>query len=121
MALSATIDSRLAYKIIKQSVTTNTSNNHVTGTTSGSLYSIYISNQANSAVFVKIVDATSATVGTTSPTFFFRVAQSDSLTVHIPGGLAYTSGLSFWAVTNPDDPNSTAPAGGSVAVILTAT
>tara|TARA_R100001126_G_scaffold78201_1_gene46787 strand:- start:3107 stop:3484 length:378 start_codon:yes stop_codon:yes gene_type:complete len=110
MALSsAQFDSTvLTYKIIKQTITNATANVDVTSE-SGRLYEISLVNSSSSnAYFKATLSDDVVTPGTTIPELMIRVDSGESKRWHIPDGLAFTK-LSFWAVTNPTDNNTTSP------------
>lgn len=91
--------------------------NNVTGGT-GVIHMVQINNEANStASYLKIRDNASATPGTETangvgtPHFTFKAPKYTKITYVIPGGAAFTAGLSMWCVTgtavgNESDPTS---------------
>lgn len=81
------------------------STNNVTGAT-GIIYMVQINNEANSTPsYLKIRDNASATPATTTangagtPHFSFKAPAYKKITYAIPGGAAFTAGLSMWCVT----------------------
>jgi hypothetical protein len=83
----------------------NGSTNNVTGA-AGIIYMVQINNEANStSSYLKIRDNASATPGTTTangvgtPHFTFKAPAYKKITYAIPGGAAFTAGLSMWCVT----------------------
>ena len=87
-------------------------------TGSGTLFMVDIDNTNNSAkTYVKLYDATAPTVGTTNPDWIFMVPGSVRRTYAIPSGLAFSTGLSYAAVTTAGAPGTTSPTS-SVAVRL---
>ena len=78
---------------------------NVTGA-SGSIFMVQINNEANSTPsYLKIRDNTTATPATTTangagtPHFSFKAPAYKKITYAIPGGAAFTAGLSMWCVT----------------------
>ena len=78
---------------------------NVTGGT-GSIFMVQINNEANStASYLKIRDNAAATPATTTangagtPHFSFKAPAYKKITYAIPGGAAFTAGLSMWCVT----------------------
>tara|TARA_R100000995_G_C3395191_1_gene82329 strand:- start:92 stop:484 length:393 start_codon:yes stop_codon:yes gene_type:complete len=72
----------------------------------GSIFMIQINNEANSTpVYLKIRDNATATPSTTTangvgtPHFTFRAPAYKKITYSIPGGAAFSAGLSMWCVT----------------------
>ena len=93
----------------------NSANANITGA-SGTLHVIQINNTANSAaMYFKMVDGTSATVGTTAPEFIFRVSASSTLTCVFPGGIVFTSGFTAYCVQQAGTAGTSSP-GSSVIV-----
>ncbi len=79
--------------------------NALTG--SGTIYMIEIDNEANSsAVYLKIVDGTTATPSTSTangagtPDFSFRAPAFEKMCYAFPAGLALSTGLSYWVATS---------------------
>tara|TARA_R110000744_G_scaffold1675_4_gene5944 strand:+ start:729 stop:1118 length:390 start_codon:yes stop_codon:yes gene_type:complete len=79
--------------------------NNVTGA-AGIIYMVQINNEANSTPsYLKIRDNASATPATTTangagtPHFSFKAPAYKKITYAIPGGAAFTAGLSMWCVT----------------------
>jgi len=101
--------------ISKITAANGTANANITGA-SGTLHVIQINNNANSsAMYFKMVDGTSAPVGTTEPHFIFRVSASSTLTCVFPGGIAFTSGFTAYCVDGPGTAGTASP-GSSVTV-----
>tara|TARA_R110002020_G_scaffold440063_2_gene650664 strand:+ start:637 stop:1026 length:390 start_codon:yes stop_codon:yes gene_type:complete len=78
---------------------------NVTGA-AGSIFMVQINNEANSTPsYLKIRDNTAATPATTTangagtPHFSFKAPAYKKITYAIPGGAAFTAGLSMWCVT----------------------
>jgi len=79
---------------------------NVTGATSGSIFMVEINNEANSAaVYLKIRDASSATVGTTTangagtPHLMFYAPAYTKISYLNIDGHAFTAGVSMWCTT----------------------
>jgi hypothetical protein len=93
----------------------NGSTNNVTGA-AGIIYMVEIDNEANStASYLKIRDNASATLATTTangagtPHFMFKAPAYSKICYVIPGGAAFTAGLSMWCVTGTAVGNQTDP------------
>lgn len=89
---------------------------NATGATSGRIYMVDIDNTLNSAaVYLKIIDAASATVSTTTangagtPHLMLYVPKGKSITYAIPDGHAYSAGVSYWCVTSSAVGNESGP------------
>ena len=107
------------YKITTETATNATAVTNVTGT-SGTLYSVDVTGIAASAVYVKFYDATTATVGTSIPVLTIYVPASAVALLQIPGGFAFTNGISFGCVTNNGGVTGTGNPAADIAVrILT--
>jgi hypothetical protein len=92
-----------------------TSENNVTGNSSGTVYSIDIDNTANAstAAYVRIRDASSATPSHSAngvPTWLFVAPGGAKASYAFPDGQAYSAGLSMWCTTNNAKQNTSAPA-----------
>ena len=104
-AVVTTVLNDLAPKLIVDESLGASSQDNITGTT-GSVYMVQIDATAGSpttsepACYVKIVDATSATVGTTSADMILYAPIGKITSYVINGGWAYSTGLSIWAVTS---------------------
>jgi len=82
----------------------------------GNIYMVQINNEANSTPsYLKIRDNASATPATTTangagtPHFSFKAPAYTKITYAIPGGAAFTAGLSMWCVTGTEVGNETDP------------
>jgi len=64
------------------------------------LYMVRIDNSSNSAetVYLKLYDATSATVGTTRPAGIFSCPASTSRQYSVPDGITFSSGITYAVV-----------------------
>ena len=79
---------------------------------SGTLYSMAFHCGADGAVgtdgsidekaYIKMADATGATVGTTNPDIQFPIKEGQRLSVHIVNGLSVTNGLCCWTTTGTE-------------------
>lgn len=61
-----------------------------------------ITSGADEYAYIKMSDATGATVGTTNPDIQFPIKEGQRLSVHIVNGLSVTSGLSCWITTGTE-------------------
>lgn len=76
----------------------------------GTLVLVDIDNTNNGAItYVKMWDATSITVGTTSPDWIFMVPPSIRRVFSIPKGLTFGTGLGYAAVTTGGTAGTTNP------------
>lgn len=85
---------------------------NVTTGASSSIFLIDVDNTLNtSAVYFKAVNATSATVGTTTPVILFKVPASTRLSMSVSSTATVTlgTGVSFWVST--DAGTGAAPSG----------
>lgn len=64
---------------------------------------------ASAASYLKIYDATSATVGTTEPDVVIRVPGGATLKLAIPQGLSFATGITFACVTAGGTGGTTSP------------
>ena len=121
MALSTFIlDSRASKRLVKQTAAGTTADSDVVGK-APSIFGIVIKNtQGGSAeAYIKLYNAKSATSATT-PTMNLKVNAGQTLGVHFPDGLAFSSGLTLRAAQQQDETgSSTAPATNIEVVILT--
>ena len=90
------------------------SENIVTGNTSGTIFLIEIDNTANATThaYVKIRDASSATPADAAagiPTWQFAAPPATKFTYTFPDGQEYSAGLSMWCTTSPAHQNVSAP------------
>lgn len=61
-------------------------------------YQLYINNLTNAdPCFIQLVNATSATSGTTDSTFRFYCPGDSTISYVIPTGLAFATGICIWA------------------------
>ena len=83
------------------------------------LYLLSVNNSANSGtrVHLKMYDATSATIGTTAPDMIIGVPGGATVTMSVPEGLSFATGLSYATVTEAGTAGTTSPTG-NVSVVL---
>ena len=121
MVLSAFIlDSRASKRLVKQTAAGTTADSDVVGK-APSIFGIVIKNtQGGSAeAYIKLYNAKSATSATT-PTMNLKVNAGQTLGIHFPDGLDFSSGLTLRAAREQDETgSSTAPATNIEVVILT--
>lgn len=123
MALTTTAFSvPLKYRItINTDTDTGVSNvgyPNVTGTT-GTLYGVEIDNSAVGQVtYVKFYDSTSVTMGTDRNVLGFRVDASSRLNIFIPGGIAFSAGITLGATNHADGAGTAGTTDPSAAVIV---
>ena len=100
----------LADELVVVSNVTSTSEDNVTGSTSGTIYFIEADNTENEyPVYLKIADAASATAGTTQSQIRLRIPKQENSTFSLLTGHAYTSGISLWVTTGPDTSDTGSP------------
>ena len=80
-----------------------TSEDNVTGNSSGKIYQIAIDNSANpnSTAYVKIADASSATPASTAANWIFPAKGGQKITYIMDTGTPYTAGISIWCTSTP--------------------
>lgn len=91
------------------------SENDVTGNSSGTFYLIDIDNTANASTsaYVRVRDASSATPSDSTagvPTWLFVAPPAAKASYALPDGQAYSAGLSMWCTTSNAKQNTTPPA-----------
>lgn len=120
MALQVTgfNDDTFPYKIVYESVATNAATVNVTGEP-GRLYSLDIDNKSGSGVFLKLSDAVSPVAGTTAPDMILLVPAGTNKKIDIPTGWPFSNALSLWCTQNEPVGDTTAPSGGTGAVLVT--
>ena len=90
------------------------SENNVTGNSSGTIFLVEIDNTANATThaYVKIRDATSATPADATagiPTWQFAAPPATKFTYTFPDGQEYSAGLSMWCTTSPAHQDQSPP------------
>jgi hypothetical protein len=80
-----------------------TAKNDITQGTGSVHYIQAVNGWSGSSIFLKLYDATSATLPTDQPMFIMKVAASANKTCVIPDGMAFTNGLSYAAVDQAGD------------------
>jgi len=84
---------------------------NTTGTT-GTLYMVEIDNSLfASAVYFRLVDATSATIGSTVPTMLLYCPASSRRSYTFTKGIAFTAGFTHWLTTSASESDDTEPSG----------
>ena len=108
MAISSTkFDRAVSCKILHDANMTNAAQNNVTDGP-GKLHSVKIANSNNAAVYVKLFNNYSASVGTTAPDWVFSCPASSTYTYEIPNGVSYDA-LTVCATENGNPNDNTAP------------
>ena len=94
----------LADELVVVTSLSATSQDNVTGTAAGIIHLIEVDNTVNEeiGIYLKLVDASSATAGTTQPDFRLYIPPGLKLCYTFPNGHAYSNGVSLWATTNPE-------------------
>jgi hypothetical protein len=121
-ATKTTTITALAGNLVVDPTLSTSSQDNVTGNSSGTFYLIDIDNTANASTFayVRIRDASSADPAHASngiPTWQFVAPPATKTSYAFPDGQEYSAGLSMWCSTNPAHQNTTAP-GAAVIVKL---
>ncbi len=86
------------------------------------LYLISIDNTANAAQknYLKLYNSLTATVGTTAPDIIIPVPGGSTVTVAMPEGVSFATGLSFATVTTAGTAGATNPTSDvSVVIVVT--
>lgn len=98
----STIADPLGTKLVIDNDCNATSEDAVTGGAT-TIYAVECDNSANTTLptYVKLLDAATATVGTTDPTMVLRVGAGLKETYVFGPGLPFTTNLTFWAVKSP--------------------
>ena len=82
---------------------------NVTGGT-GTIYSVEVDNSSGgAAVYFKLLDGTSAEMGSTSPTFMFYCPANKRRSFVMPKGITFTAGFTHWCTTGAADSSSGEP------------
>ena len=123
MAVTVTNQSNpLASKLVKDSAPGGTAANNTTGG-SGTLYAVELTNPNAYAVYFKIADAASATVGTTAATVVCMCpaagASPTTKTYVIPTGVEFSTGFSHWCVREAAESGGTAHGSAVTATYVT--
>ena len=117
MGRSTIAGSYIGTHVIEESVSDNSI--QPGDTTSGTIYSVYIDNTSNSqAMYLKLFENASPTLGTTDPGFQFLVGASSTIQYDFPQGIAYSTALKFAVTQGGTDDNTTGP-GSAVIVRIT--
>ena len=99
----------LGSKIVQDLAATNAAVSDTTGA-AGTLYMVEIDNSGySSAVYFKLVNADSATVGTTVPTMVHYCPASSKRSYVFPEGIVFSVGFTHWCVTGASEGSSAAP------------
>jgi hypothetical protein len=119
MAISSTkFNDVIRFRVLVDAAVTASTISQNVGNGHGRLFSVRVDNSkdASNAVYVKIYDVVSPTLGTTYPCLVFRVDAAVIETFQIPYGLSYES-LSV-GLTSDADPVSTSAPGSSTSITL---
>ena len=106
---------RMSSMMLKQTACTTTSDDNITGTNS-TVYTIKATSGASNTNFVKIYDATTATVSV-DPVIVFPVAAGQTQVVTCIEGITMTNGFSWRCVDAGGTAGTTNPTGGNIAVL----
>jgi len=110
MAVTVTNQSTpLGDKLVQDTAATATAVDNTTGG-GGILYMVEIDNSSyGTAVYFKIVNAATATAGTTAATMVFLCPASVKRSYVFPGGITFGAGFSHWCTTGVAESDATAP------------
>ena len=99
---SATTPTSLADELVCIVNVGSTSEDNVTGSTAGKIYLCSVDNTSNPdiAVYLNLVDASSATAGTTIPDFRIHIPRGKKSTISWSDGHSYSSGVCLWVTTS---------------------
>lgn len=112
----STISSLGGKLVVDLQISGSTENVNVTSATSGSVYLVEMDNQNNASFFLKIRDhATADSSNTTAndagtPHMMLYCPARSKLTYAIPGGFAYSAGVSLWGTTSAAVGSTSSPA-----------
>lgn len=108
MGKATVAGSYIGTHIIEASV----SNNNIQSgdDSAGNIFSVFIDNSANDeAMYLKLFENASPTLGTTDPGFLFSVGSASTIQYDFPTGIAYSTALSFAVVKENLDSGTTGP------------
>ena len=110
----------IANKLVNDTDTDGTAAANTTGA-AGTLYYLEVDNTANAGqiVYFKMVDATSATPGTTAPEYVFMLKGGARRSFVFPVGLVFSAGFTHWCVTTAGTAGTTDPTSNVVARYVT--
>jgi hypothetical protein len=110
MAVTVTNQSNpLAAKLVQDTAATNAAVDNATGA-SGTLYMVEIDNTGlGVSVYFKLVNATSATAGSTAASMVLWCPASVKRSYAFPEGIAFDTGFSHWCVTAAAQNSTGAP------------
>ncbi len=88
--------------------------------TAGTVYSMYLYNAATAKRYVKFYNATAAnvTVGTTTPVATYVLEADQGIALSFPHGLAFSTAITFAAVTGIADSSTGAPGANEVIAVV---
>jgi len=109
----------LGSKIVQDLAATNAAVQNTTGA-GGTLYLVEIDNTGyTSAVYFKLANATSATVGTTAATMVLFCPASSKRSYVFPEGVAFSAGFTHWCVVGAEEASTNAPGAVKVRYVTT--
>ena len=124
-ALTTSSISALGGKLVVDvAMAANTASTNTTSATSGRIYLAQIDNPNSTNFYLKIRDHADATPSTTTangagtPHMLLKCPPYQTITYSIPGGFAYTAGVSIWGSTSTSLGSTTASPSNSVTVKL---
>jgi|10_taG_2_1085330.scaffolds.fasta_scaffold00171_31 hypothetical protein len=106
---ATTVPTSLADQLVTLTNLNSSVQNNVTGASTGKIWEIEgdATTSGGIPIYVKIADASSATVGSTRPDLTLYFPPNEVSCYVFAEGHAYSSGVSLWAGTLPDDLVST--------------
>jgi len=115
-----TTPTALAGILVTSDNVTASANDNVTGNNSGRIYQVQVDNTGNTVTsYLKILDASSATPGTSNPDLTLAIPAAKKVTYNMDIGHPYASGVSLWCTAGAEVGNTQSP-GSVVAFALLA-
>ena len=110
MAVTVTNQSTpLGVRMVQDTAATNSAVDNTTGA-DGTLYMVEIDNSSyGTVVYFKLVNATSATAGTTAASMVFMCPASVKRSFAFPEGIVFSAGFSHWCTTGAAESSTAAP------------
>lgn len=110
--------------VVDTAVAANSASANTTSATSGSIYLAQIDNPNSTSFYLKIRDHATATPSTDTangagtPHMLLKCPPYQTITYSIPGGFAYTAGVTIWGSTSTTVASTTSSPSNSVTVKL---
>lgn len=104
--------------IVKDTNANGTAADNTTSTT-GTLYSIEVSNPNTDWVYFKLADVLTGSAGSTAPVVVFAATASATSSVLYPDGITFQNGFSHWCTISPSGSVVTDPTSQVVVTYVT--